>query len=149
MHPSRRRARRGSVMVELTAAIALLLTISFYLFNATYVGVIQVSKAIRSQLVDTYLNNDMEIARRYSETNLNLLWPADGSTSETDDVALTDPAKTGFTAKVYRTRATITNLNPGGVGALSTTGYTYTTMVEYTIGSAVYQKSRQTVRYLQ
>lgn len=145
---SRRRSQAGHAMIELTAAIMLLLATGFYMFNATFVGVSQVSKALRGQLADIYLNNDMAMARRYSEVDLNLLWPANGSTAQTDNVSLTDPPQVGFTATIFRTRTALTQANPGGT-TQPVNAYTYTTVVQYQIAAIVYQKTRQTVRYIQ
>jgi len=152
-----RRLQSGMVLVEATAALAMLTAVGMVLFKLTLNVITPRQHALQQVLSDAYLTFERAQAERVPFETLtsdaDTLWPEFPDTASTDVEIGTLPGGLVVEGTVFRTRyADAGNLPAFGGSGTETTNpatmqiWRVQSVLRYTIGNRTYVKSRTVVR---
>jgi len=151
------RFARGSALIEVTMALAVLTVLGLLLFKSSINALYPRQWTLEQTLSDAYLTHEKAFAQRIPFSDLtgpNSPWPAQPQSSTLADVEIGRiPGGTPIYANVIRTRIPDTNnlAVDGGVGTAVTNPsamevWKVQSILSYNIGSRTYVKSRTVVR---
>ena len=151
-----RRLRRGSMIIELSVAMALLTSIGLVVFKGSLDIMAPRQWIIQQNLSDAYLTYEEAYAQRISFdelTGADSPWPVYPSKSSTEVAMGKLPGGTSILATVIRTRSPDSNNLSAAGGSGDTLSnpsemqiWQLQSHLSYKIGEDAYVKSRTTVR---